>query len=328
MEDQDKVEPKEIVKDEPVEVKPVKDKKKVNKPAIFFGIVALMLAGVSVFFGIEYFKPKEEPEPVTVEKIEKEVKVEIAKETMAEDYKEVEDVMKAVASGVGNDDRRYFENGSGLPYKPDGFDTFVTMRLDIMTEIVDRNLTDPNALGSNMNTIKIRLENAGFSSLGILPRLGSAGPQAYGYLNTGRNIICSVSEGAESGNYGVVNYYYVLLECAKTDWIWLTEEEKSLVYDLTTAYYEKEGEYPDILYNFDNIKNSQYEPYQTLMVGVSGAHAEFYRVSPDAKWQFFTAGQAAPDCSEYNTEDLKKAYLGEVCYEYGNGYSKQSTVQL
>lgn len=310
------------------EEKLVKPKKKYNKPAIFLGFLMLVSAGVAIFFGVKYFEPKEEPEPVTVNKIEKEVKVEIVKETMAEDYKEVEDIMKTVTAGIGNNDRRYFENGSGLAYKPDGFNTFVTMRFDIVTEIVDQNMADSGALESNINALKTKLENTGFSSLGVLPRLGSAGPQAYGYLNTDRNITCGVSEGAEFGFNGVVSYYYALLECAKTDWVWLTEEENGLVHELADAYYEKEGGYPNVIFNFDDIKNSQYEPYQTLMVQIGGAGAEFYRTSPEAKWQFFTAGQAAPDCSEYNTEDLKKAYLGEVCYEYGNGYSKQSTVQL
>ena len=81
------------------------------------------------------------------------------------------------------------------------------------------------------------------------------------------------------------------------------------------------------MYNLNNnIKDSQYTPYQTLRISVGGAAGLFYRTSPEAKWQFFTGTQAVLDCSDYNTEDLKKAYLGEPCYNYNT--QTDSTVQL
>ena len=321
MEDQDKAKPEEIVKDEPVEnesagTKSVKDKKKVNKPAIFFGIVALILAGVSVFFGIEYFKPKEEPEPVTVEKIEKEVKVEVVKETMAEDYKEVEDVVKDLSAGI--DGAYGISNSRGLTYKPEGLNTHIPMKLDIVKKIRTRNNEEAiyAALESNF-------KKSGFESVGILPHLGSAGPKIDGYFNTSRDIVCGIYEDSEPGYSGIENYVY--LRCAKTDWVWLTEDEKKMVGELETAYRDKTGEYPTTLYNLENkIKDSQNTPYQTLEVEIGGGYALFYRTSPEGKWQYFAGGQSYLDCSDYNTEDLKKAFAGDVCY---NG-NQQSTVQL
>lgn len=348
MEDQDKVESNEPVRDEPVEVeleenvrvepvkaesvkpKSVEDKKKVNKLAIFFGFLTLILAGVSIFFGVEYFKPKEN-------KCENNCETSVVDdndnwsndgdeatkvESMAEQYKEVENVINNLTVGIG-ENWGYLENGKGLTYKPEGLNTFLTMKLDIVNEVIDENRTDLNAAEANMEILKTRFENAGFSSLGILPFLGSAGPEIYGYLDTSRNITCGMYWSAEYKTGGEVKYYYVSLECAKTDWLWLTEADKDLILELETAYYDKEGRYPSVIYNIRDIKNSQYEPYQTLMASVGGGVGLFYRTSSEERWRYFTGGQAAPDCNEYDTEDLKKAYAGEVCY---NG-TVQSTVQ-
>ena len=301
------------------EEKPVKSKKKYNKPVIVLGFLVLVFAGVAIFFGIKYFEPKEEPEPVTVNKIEKEVKVEIARETIAEDYKEVEDVVNTVTSGIENN-QDYLRYGEVFMYKPEGLNTFVSMKFGIGKRIVNS-----NSVEANINTLKTKLENEGFSSIGLLPNPGSAHtPDEYGYLNSSRNIVCSVSEGDEwvSPSNG---YEYAFLGCAKTDWVWLTEADKMLTSELEAAYREKEGEYPIVL-NADTrkIKNSQTSPYQTITTTIKGAAGLFYRTSPDSKWQFFTGTQAVLDCGDYNTEDLKKAYLGEPCY---NG-SVESIVQL
>lgn len=300
-------------------------KKKHNVLAIVFAFLMLVCAGVAVFFGIKYFEPKEEPEPVTAEKIEKEVKVEIVKETMADDYKEVKDVMKSLTAGVGTD-WSYFENSEGLTYKPEGFNTFVAMKFDIEKKVVDQNGTDSGAAEANLETLKNKLENAGFTSLGILPFLGSAGPQIYGYLDANHNITCGIHGDAEWKTNGAINYYYVSLKCAKTDWVWLTEADKNLILELETAYYDKAGKYPSIIHNIQDIKNSQYEPYQKLTVSLGGAAGLFYRTSPDAKWQFFVATQSALDCSDYNTDDLRKAFAGDICYN-GSTSLNQSTVQ-
>ena len=350
MKDQDKKEMNEITEEEPVEVglkkkvefepvkpepigsesvnpEPVKsgsveDKKKVNKPAIFFGILALIFAGVSVFFGIEYFKPKESSCENNCEMSalddggdRDDGDSETAKvESMAEQYKEVEDVIDDLTVGIGVD-WSYTENSEGLTYKPEGFNTFITMKLDIVKRVIDQSYTDSNAMETNLKTLKTRFEDAGFSSLGILPFLGSAGTEIYGYLDASRNIVYGMYRSTEFKAGGELNYYYVALECAKTNWILLTEADKDLILGLETAYYEKEGKYPSVIYGIRDIENSQYTPYQTLNVRIGGGYALFYRVSPEEKWQYFAGGQSALPCSDYNTEDLKKAFAGNVCYE-------------
>lgn len=300
-------------------VEPIKTKKKHNVPAIVLAFFMLAFAGAAIFFGIKYFEPKENKpaEPTTADEIKEDKKSDVTTKTIADDYKEVEEMVGNLSAGI---EKAYgTRNGQGLTYKPEGLNTHIPTRLTIVEEIMIQN---------NERAIYAALESnfkkSGFESIGTLPFLGSAGPKIDGYLNASRNIVCGVSEDSEWGYGGAQDFVY--LECAKTDWTWLTKDEKALVAELEAAYHEKTGEYPTTIHNFGNSnpKNSKQEPYQTLSVSLGGGFGLFYRTSPDAKWQFFTGGQAPPDCSEYNTEDLKKAYLGEFCY---NGLA-ESTVQL
>lgn len=66
-----------------------------------------------------------------------------------------------------------------------------------------------------------------------------------------------------------------------------------------------------------SIKNSKNAPYQTMTGGILGAVGLWYRVSPEAAWQWFRGTQAVLGCEEYNTDDLKRAYEGEKCMEGG-----------
>ena len=188
------------------------------------------------------------------------------------------------------------------------------MKLDLIIKIK----TDSSG-ERNSKDFYSGLEKAGYKSIGILPFEGSAGPRIEGFLNSDKNIVCGTYDGNDGQDY------YMAIACAKTDWVWLTKEKIELVGELETAYFEKTGEYPGNMYGLVNeIKDSQYAPYQTLRVAIGGGSALFYRVSPDAKWQYFAGGQGLLGCDEYNTEDLKKAFVGDICFDDSNN---ESTVQ-
>ena len=125
------------------------------------------------------------------------------------------------------------------------------------------------------------------------------------YINPDSNIICSVNY------FGTSCGYYK----------WVYDETITLVNQLAEAYKNKEGEYPGVveLCEYSTIKNSKVPPYQTIDVSFHGGGGSFYRVSPSAEWQFFGGGQTAFSCDEYNTQDLKNVYAGEVCYDEVSG---------
>lgn len=76
------------------------------------------------------------------------------------------------------------------------------------------------------------------------------------------------------------------------------------------------------------ITDSETPGYQKAQLayggfGGGGLQALFYRKT-DGEWQFFRKTQEPPACSTYDTEDLRKAFKGEECFdEQGN----RSTVQ-
>lgn len=127
------------------------------------------------------------------------------------------------------------------------------------------------------------------------------------YSNSNTGILCTVGSGLP---FNVV--------CGHESWY--DKDKVGFLNELAEAYKEKTGEYPYYL-NADekNIENSEYGSYQRLGASEFGAGALFYRTSPDAKWQFFTSTQALLSCSKYDTDDLKKAYLGEPCYDEAKG---------
>jgi hypothetical protein len=117
------------------------------------------------------------------------------------------------------------------------------------------------------------------------------------------NIICTVGTGP-----------HAYVACSEKDWV--TNETRELATQLSNAYYAKANSYPfTIRVTNPIIKDSSVSPYQTLQVGTENAAGLFYRVSPDAEWQYFTSTQAELECSEYNTDDIRKAYAGDKCYD-------------
>lgn len=96
---------------------------------------------------------------------------------------------------------------------------------------------------------------------------------------------------------------------------WLDADEVALANELAGAYLAKEGKpLGSVSVKVADIENSSVAPYQRLDASIYGAVGLFYRVSPEAKWQFFMGTQSPLSCSDYNTEDLRKAFAGEVCY--------------
>ncbi len=102
---------------------------------------------------------------------------------------------------------------------------------------------------------------------------------------------------------------------------WVSDETIATINELASAVKEVNGEYPYYLGVMKDHKiiDSEVSPYQRWTVSGFDAAALFYRVSPTSEWKFFTYTQAELDCDDYNTDDLKKAYAGEQCYNAATG---------
>lgn len=129
-----------------------------------------------------------------------------------------------------------------------------------------------------------------------------------GYINETTGIVCNVSvDGVPYGvGCGSVNWYNV-------------EDNWDLKNELAEAYKEKWGEYPYYMADPGEVKTGGFEKYQIINVSLGSGVAVFYRVNPESKWVFAHGGQAAPSCEDYNTDDLKKAFLGAFCWSEKTG---------
>lgn len=118
------------------------------------------------------------------------------------------------------------------------------------------------------------------------------------------------------------------LGCADTDSYAETAKQLKPYYDAYVASDPNVKDAGYILLPADPTQ-SKTEGYRTvrLRLGDSfgfGSAAGLFYETPDKKWHFFSISQAVLSCSEYDTDDLKKAYVGETCDDNG----RQTTVKL
>ena len=163
---------------------------------------------------------------------------------------------------------------------------------------------DLDQAGLLSNALINKLTNDGFVSFDDA-RIYPAGPS---YINEDTGIACYVSGGLPFG-----------LSCGYYKWV--SDETVELVNELADAYKASEGKYPHYLGVYASegfrITDSEISPYQTLTARFENAAALFYRVSPNDEWKYFIGTQAVLNCSDYNTEELKNAFAGDVCYDGG-----------
>ena len=111
--------------------------------------------------------------------------------------------------------------------------------------------------------------------------------------------------------------------CADVSWV--SEDDMVRLVPFAEALMRQDIGRVPLLYSWDDgeIVDSKQKPYQSTWVGAYG----FWRKSPQDVWVFFKVTHDIPECDEYDTEDLKKAYLGEVCVDDATTGS-QATVTL
>ena len=160
------------------------------------------------------------------------------------------------------------------------------------------------------NSVIEKLKTSGFEDYYVT--ITMAGNFLY-YLNTDSGIICG-------GTLQFGNPWY--FSCANENWASADDDELSS--ELMSALKPKTANSEDwtgagysIWAKKSDIETSSDGKYQRIMVGIPNAMAVFYRENKDdAEWQFVTAGQAAPACSEFD-EEAKEAFAEkyDVCID-------------
>ncbi|MBR6505718.1 hypothetical protein IKT18_02715 [Candidatus Saccharibacteria bacterium] len=290
-----------------------------SRKIIILSITTGLFALLAIVLGIVLFLPKKDsptsgiPTQTTDDDSDNGYTHNIDINTV-EGNEEVTEILNILATNVEKNSSAITTNSNlEIFYIPEGFNTHINLRLSFARTIA-----------TNLEKVKATLVENGYELVGEMPHASSAPmPTTYEYVNKEKEIVCGIY-AITNESTGAENVY---ASCAKTSWTWLTEEEKALLSALETAYYKKTNKYPEKMISLGiKIKDSEYKPYQTTYVSTDGGSSQFFRTSPYSEWQYFRTSYMAPSCEEFDTEDLKKAYLGEICYDFEN--EAQSTVQL
>jgi len=134
------------------------------------------------------------------------------------------------------------------------------------------------------------------------------------HLYSNGKIICAVVNSSGTYSLGGGDALRDMLGC--TD-VTTAEQSLAAMLPFAIAYRDSTGEWPHMLYS-GSITDSKHAPYQRAELGGPNNVELFYRTSPNSPWVYFAGAQGMLACSNYNTDDLKKAFLGESCHIDGN----------
>lgn len=254
------------------------------------------------------------PEPTNCENhLQEEASV---KEVVAKIHQSISDTMRANnQSSLDYDLYQIYD--ANVSYQPEGYLTGVplTKSYGVTLDAKFYRLGQPGYdLVTNRTiyrTISNALLDAGFTDTGQEYTTASAASASGTFINPTTGIVCTVLLSGASCGY-------------KT---WYNQDTANLSNTLARVYEETTGKPAHYLVaQTQYIEDSPITPYQRIEVAMPGFGAAFYRVNPDAEWQYFTEGQSTPQCNEYNTEDLRKAFAGTSCFTDTTG-EPMGTVQ-
>lgn len=183
--------------------------------------------------------------------------------------------------------------------------------------------TDARSNETDYGKIISNLTESGFSeikTLGGAPSVYSADAVSVQYFSAD-NISCNLRNDIDAASEDEASYY-ISVKCA---------DKSSFDKNVATTrpfseVYPTDGD--DVLFGAHDAQDSGTEGYKSGKVVVSnliGGNvlvAEFYQ-TPDESWHFFATPeeQGKIACDKYNTDDLKRAFLGFTCWDASSSVS-------
>lgn len=145
------------------------------------------------------------------------------------------------------------------------------------------------------------------------------------------DITCSVSDQKPYGEPSTSDNYAAIVGCAnKSDYV---ENAAALRPYFVTYAAQSQNNISNLALDNLIITESKTPGYTISQVNISGSEygavggfVGLFYSTPDGTLHYFLGTQNELDCNSYNTADLKKAYLGEKCYDQAKG--AQATVTL
>jgi|GEM_PF-1686935 len=299
---------------EPVVVMPAEGmKKKSHKKRNIFVAVLLVVLLVGGGAAAYYLN---RPEPV---KEQATVKKE-ARATIKEDTTVAEALVSEIRNDIGG--QLVSEGNTSPPYKPDGYGYYVRSSTEYEAKVERIKDKAENAL----QAIRNKLIEKGYTE-SVTQDVSDSGMYEADF--TGTYALCYVymisglnaadPKGSSAG-----------LTCADIESYETTAKQMepfATAYEVTSSYSSAEP----TLYTNLRASKSSVSGYERATVGISGivgagGFAGLFYKTPSMDWKFFTGTQEIVPCDAYSTDDIKKAYLGEPCYDQAS--DNQTTVKL
>lgn len=300
-----------------------KKKKKWLVPVII--VVVIILAAAAAFAYYTLNKPKTTtPTPAVTTKTE-------TKKVTALTASEIVAKTKAVATGDVKETITYSNGADPTPtfsaplYKAPGYDFSVGAKAGSAAGFGSYG-TQAIATTDQANIEKIFTDNS-FTKTPIDTN-GTEGVSIDTFETD--TVLCQLTNDspATSGT----SQYDVVLGCA--DKSAYTDNAKALKPYFIAFAADPSNESTDVAMTLQNTKASKTTGYSISTVSINsskpyavGGFAGLFYTTPDGTVHFFKGTQSELACNAYSTTDLKKAYLGEQCYDEATE-NDQATVTL
>ncbi len=212
--------------------------------------------------------------------------------------------------------------------KPDGYGFYVNIYRE-------KNSYGTKVVGSKQQVdtqralLRTRLKQKGFTET-VYQESSDDANFAADYKT--KNVACLVSGFTPLNTSGVdANKYEVTLGCADIS-VYQSVAKKANLFAQAYASESKQ-DIATMSFSTPTVTKSSVAGYSRAEIAISGAEysavggfAGLFYQTPDTLWHFFVGTQNILLCSQYNTPDIKKAYVGEKCMSSDG--QQESTVSL
>ncbi|HEY8886315.1 MAG TPA: hypothetical protein VIM31_02310 [Candidatus Microsaccharimonas sp.] len=288
--------------------------KETNKGLVIFIIILiaiiLIVGGLAAYMlllhnnqALDTANPSNTQTPTTHQKLTAETLVAKAKDVAQGRVKET----------FLDTDGKPYNTFSAPPFKPSGYN--FSVRPDV--EYGFSSYGTKNVVATDLTAIqKILTDNGLVAS--VLDPGSDIGVYAAQYESTA--IVCIISDQKPAKPSPTSTDYSMTIGCADTS-AYLTNAATLRPYFIIYASQTK-FDTTQTLMGAPTLKASKTDGYSIATVPIGGSQygsvggfAGLFYVTPDKTLHYFTGTQSELPCSKFSTDDLKKAYLGEQCYD-------------
>lgn len=204
-------------------------------------------------------------------------------------------------------------------YKPAGYDFYISAGTGgssvTLVSYYSSGMPLPTSTETSIRTAVMQL----YKDLGLTKTdtYGDAESSSLTQVYTGKGVVCTIDDTTAQVSPTTVNCGLI---SAYADAAAKAKPVITALPSLTSTTF----------FGPVKIKDSQADGYQNAQVSVGdvkdmGGYAALFYKKDGGSWKYFKGTQEIIPCTEYNTTDIRNAFMGDACWD--NTTNKESTVQ-